>query len=157
MNSWRLSPCASGIDCFPRFPRFPRFPPGGQVKGKCADKVEAPIIVSNHVSPFEPLYLVGKTMATPVQRVEDSRIPIVGTIQKAMQVKRIVRSIAWGIVGAAPPNPAPIPSRSRLVESSSSPRPICLELPVPDGSRRELAARFATDAQGEAARVMTRS
>ncbi|CAN0270733.1 unnamed protein product [Laminaria digitata] len=56
------------------------------VKGECADKEEAPIIVSNHVSPFEPFYLVSKTMATPVQRIEDSRAPIIGTIQKAMQV-----------------------------------------------------------------------
>lgn len=57
-----------------------------QTKGECASKEEAPIIVSNHVSPFEPFYLVAKTMATPVQRIEDSRAPIVGTIQKAMQV-----------------------------------------------------------------------
>ncbi|CAN0314046.1 unnamed protein product, partial [Ectocarpus sp. 4 AP-2014] len=56
-----------------------------QVKGECADKEDAPIIVSNHVSPFEPFYLVSKTQATPVQRIEDSRAPIVGTIQKAMQ------------------------------------------------------------------------
>ncbi|CAN0462752.1 unnamed protein product, partial [Discosporangium mesarthrocarpum] len=56
------------------------------VKGKCAEKTEAPIIVSNHVSPFEPFYLVSRTMATPVQRIEDSRVPILGTIQKAMQV-----------------------------------------------------------------------
>ena len=61
--------------------------PSVQVKGECADKEEAPIIVSNHVSPFEPFYLVSKTQATPVQRVEDSRAPILGTIQKAMQVR----------------------------------------------------------------------
>ena len=57
------------------------------MKGECADKEDAPIIVSNHVSPFEPFYLVSKTMATPVQRIEDSRAPIIGTIQKAMQVR----------------------------------------------------------------------
>lgn len=57
-----------------------------QVKGKCAKKEEAPIIVSNHVSPFEPFFLVSQTQATPVQRIEDSRAPIVGKIQRAMQV-----------------------------------------------------------------------
>lgn len=63
-----------------------------RTKGECASKQEAPIIVSNHVSPFEPFYLVGKTMATPVQRIEDSRAPIVGTIQKAMQIMFVDRS-----------------------------------------------------------------
>eukprot|EP00752_Nemacystus_decipiens_P017246 g15450.t1 len=62
------------------------------VKGECADKEEAPIIVSNHVSPFEPFYLVSKTQATPVQRVEDSRAPILGTIQKAMQIMFVDRA-----------------------------------------------------------------
>lgn len=65
-----------------------------QVKGECAEKEEAPIIVSNHVSPFEPFYLVSRTQATPVQRVEDSRAPIVGTIQKAMQVLVLALSIS---------------------------------------------------------------
>ncbi|CAN0185444.1 unnamed protein product, partial [Ectocarpus sp. 12 AP-2014] len=63
-----------------------------QVKGECADKEDAPIIVSNHVSPFEPFYLVSKTRATPVQRIEDSRAPIVGTIQKAMQIMFVDRA-----------------------------------------------------------------
>ncbi|CBJ25798.1 1-acyl-sn-glycerol-3-phosphate acyltransferase [Ectocarpus siliculosus] len=62
------------------------------VKGECADKEDAPIIVSNHVSPFEPFYLVSKTQATPVQRIEDSRAPIVGTIQKAMQIMFVDRA-----------------------------------------------------------------
>ncbi|CAN0005712.1 unnamed protein product, partial [Hapterophycus canaliculatus] len=62
------------------------------VKGECAEKEEAPVIVSNHVSPFEPFYLVSRTQATPVQRVEDSRAPIVGTIQKAMQIMFVDRA-----------------------------------------------------------------
>ena len=84
------------------------------MKGECADKEEAPIIVSNHVSPFEPFYLVSKTMATPVQRIEDSRVPIIGAIQKAMQVGVLALIVAensriWSILSVSlwpnPPSP----------------------------------------------------
>lgn len=43
-----------------------------KVTGRPVSKREAPILVCNHVSPFEPLYLVSLTQATPVQRSEDS-------------------------------------------------------------------------------------
>eukprot|EP00953_Heterococcus_sp_UTEX-ZZ885_P028449 15178-Heterococcus_DN1.PRE.6 len=43
------------------------------VKGRPVSKAEAPILVCNHVSPFEPLALISITHGTPVQRSEDAK------------------------------------------------------------------------------------
>eukprot|EP00612_Vaucheria_litorea_P000215 CAMPEP_0171453280 /NCGR_PEP_ID=MMETSP0945-20130129/1053_1 /TAXON_ID=109269 /ORGANISM="Vaucheria litorea, Strain CCMP2940" /LENGTH=464 /DNA_ID=CAMNT_0011978119 /DNA_START=518 /DNA_END=1909 /DNA_ORIENTATION=- len=43
-------------------------------------------MVSNHICPFEPIFLLYYTKASVLQRSEDSKVPIIGRVQKALQV-----------------------------------------------------------------------
>jgi len=57
-----------------------------KVKGRPVGKHIAPIMVSNHICPFEPIFLLYYTKASVLQRSEDSKVPIIGRVQKALQV-----------------------------------------------------------------------
>lgn len=57
-----------------------------QVKGRPATREEAPVIVCNHVSACEPLFLCGAHLPMVVTAAENLHLPFVGVIVKALQV-----------------------------------------------------------------------
>lgn len=59
--------------------------------GKRASRDEAPIVVSNHVSFIEAIFLLSQFCASPVAAKEHVSIPIVGKIVAAMQTIRVDR------------------------------------------------------------------
>jgi hypothetical protein len=60
------------------------------VKGKPVSKAEAPILVCNHVSPFEPLALISISHGTPVQRSEDAKVIIQYALLKRIYVQCVI-------------------------------------------------------------------
>ena len=52
------------------------------VKGKAADRKQAPIVICNHVCPAEPLYLMYHFLGGPVAEVSNLNYPLLGPILK---------------------------------------------------------------------------
>ncbi len=61
-------------------------------RGSPADPREAPIIVSNHVTFVEPIYMMYAALPCAIGAVENLRMPVVGTIVRALQTITVDRS-----------------------------------------------------------------
>lgn len=73
------------------------------VKGSCAERHQAPIIVSNHVSMWEALFLFWHTGATPLSRKENADIPSMAPLlelTQAIMVDRTLKSSRSAAVSA---------------------------------------------------------
>jgi lysophosphatidylcholine acyltransferase / lyso-PAF acetyltransferase len=55
------------------------------VHGRPAPRSVAPIVVANHRCFLEPIYLIAMLGGTPVSAIENSRIPLVGSVVIALQ------------------------------------------------------------------------
>lgn len=60
--------------------------------GKLASRAEAPIIVSNHISFVEPIFLASAALASPVSAAENASYPLVGSILIALQALLVDRA-----------------------------------------------------------------
>lgn len=61
------------------------------IKGKPADRGSAPILVSNHVTFVDPVFIFFKHLPVIVTAQENLSMPIAGAIMKAMQVIAVNR------------------------------------------------------------------
>lgn len=59
--------------------------------GRSALKTQAPIVVSNHVTLLDPIFLVATLGACPVSAIENLRFPIVSQVLIALQCVFVVR------------------------------------------------------------------
>jgi lysophosphatidylcholine acyltransferase/lyso-PAF acetyltransferase len=60
--------------------------------GRKASADEAPIIISNHVTFLEPVYLISQYLASPIAAAENLKAPILSTICRALQTIQVDRN-----------------------------------------------------------------
>lgn len=62
------------------------------IKGRAAPRKEAPVLIANHTSFVDPLYMATFHAAAPVSRAENATMPVIGGIIKAFQTLFVNRA-----------------------------------------------------------------
>lgn len=62
------------------------------IKGRAAPRKEAPVLIANHTSFVDPLYMATFHAAAPVSRAENASMPVIGGIIKAFQTLFVNRA-----------------------------------------------------------------
>jgi lysophosphatidylcholine acyltransferase / lyso-PAF acetyltransferase len=63
-----------------------------EIHGEPAPREEAPVLIANHTSMFDPLLMILQHGGTPVSRIENSRTPVIGSIITALQTIYVDRT-----------------------------------------------------------------
>jgi len=62
------------------------------IRGRIASSKEAPVVVSNHMSFVEALYLPSLLLSMVISREENKKVVFIGTIMKQLQVIFVSRT-----------------------------------------------------------------